>query len=65
MPAIITNKFRIHNSEQFFESFTEASSSTYYLFIGKSSPFTSTTTTGSDSSPPTPADAVGESFQSH
>ena len=60
MSAIVTEKFRLHNATQFFESFTEASSSTYYLFIGKSSPFTSTTTTGSDSSPPTPADAVGE-----
>ena len=60
MSAIVTEKFRLHNATQFFESFTEPSSSTYYLFIGKSSPFTSTTTTGSDSSPPTPADAVGE-----
>ena len=60
MSAIVTEKFRLHNATQFFESFTEAPSSTYYLFIGKSSPFTSTTTTGSDSSPPTPADAVGE-----
>ena len=60
MSAIVTEKFRLHNATQFFESFTEASSSTYYLFIGKSSPFTGTTTTGSDSSPPTPADAVGE-----
>ena len=59
MSAIVTEKFRLHNATQFFESFTEGIS-TYYLFIGKSSPFTSTTTTGSDSSPPTPADAVGE-----
>ena len=60
MSAIVTEKFRLHNATQFFESFTEASSNTYYLFIGKATPFTSTTTTGSDSSPPTPADAVGE-----
>ena len=60
MSAIITEKFRQHNANQFFESFTEASASTYYLFIGKSSAFTASTTTGSDSSPPTPADAVGE-----
>ena len=60
MSAIVTEKFRLHNATQFFASFTEASPNTYYLFIGKSSPFTSTTTTGSDSSPPTPADAVGE-----
>ena len=60
MSAIVTEKFRLHNATQFFESFTEASPNTYYLFIGKATPFTSTTTTGSDSSPPTPADAVGE-----
>tara|TARA_B100000085_G_scaffold251307_1_gene248252 strand:- start:47 stop:1546 length:1500 start_codon:yes stop_codon:yes gene_type:complete len=60
MSAIITEKFRQHNADQFFESFTEASASTYYLFIGKATAFTTATTTGSDSSPPTPADAVGE-----
>ena len=60
MSAIITEKFRQHNATQFYESFTEASKSTYYLFIGKSTAFTTATTTGSDSSPPTPADAVGE-----
>ena len=60
MSAIITEKFRQHNATQFFESFTEASKSTYYLFIGKATAYTTATTTGSDSSPPTPADAVGE-----
>ena len=30
MPAIITNKFRVHNSEQFRESFSEAAPNTYY-----------------------------------
>ena len=60
MSAIITEKFRQHNADQFFESFSEASASTYYLFIGKATAFTTATTTGSDSSPPTPADAVGE-----
>ena len=35
MPAIITNKFRINNAEQFLESFTEASPNIYYLGIGK------------------------------
>ena len=60
MSAIITEKFRQHNANQFFESFTEASASTYYLFIGKSTAFTASTTTGNDSSPPTPADAVGQ-----
>ena len=60
MSAIITEKFRQHNANQFFESFTEASASTYYLFIGKSTAFTASTTTGNDSSPPTPADEIGE-----
>ena len=60
MSAIITEKFRKHNADQFHESFSEASANVYYLFIGKATAFTSSTTTGSDSSPPTPADAVGE-----
>ena len=56
MAAIITEKFRQHNADQFFESFSEASASTYYLFVGKATAFTSGTTGGSDSSPPTPSD---------
>ncbi len=52
MAAIITEKFRLHNATQFTESFTEASASVYYLFLGKSSPFTTATSGGSDSSPP-------------
>jgi len=35
MPAIITNKFRIHNQEQFVESFSESASNVYYLGIGR------------------------------
>ena len=58
MAAIITEKFRQHNAEQFFESFSESAASNYYLFIGKSSPFTSTTSGGSDTSPPVPTDIV-------
>ena len=58
MSAIITEKFRLHNATQFVESFTEASASTYYLFLGKTTGFTSSTTGGSDSSPPTPADSI-------
>ena len=60
MAAIITEKFRLHNASQFVESFSEASANVYYLFLGKSSPFSSATSGGSDSSPPTPADAVGQ-----
>ena len=36
MAAIITNKFRINNAEQFVESFSETDATTYYLFIGRS-----------------------------
>ena len=58
MSAIITEKFRQHNADQFVESFSEAAASTYYLFLGKATGFTSSTTGGTDSSPPTPADSV-------
>ena len=62
MAAIITEKFRQHNADQFYESFSEASKNVYYLMIGKSTPFTSGTSGGSDDSPPTPADDVGTEF---
>ena len=54
MAAIITEKFRLHNATQFEESFSESSNNVYYLFIGKSTPFTAGTSGGSDASPPTP-----------
>ena len=62
MSAIITEKFRQHNATQFHESFSESSGNAYYLTIGKSSPFTSATSGGSDDSPPTPADDVTSEF---
>lgn len=58
MAAIITEHFRQHNAEQFFESFSEAAPTTYYLFIGKSTPFTLSTSGGSDNSPPVPTDDI-------
>ena len=58
MSAIITEKFRLHNASQFVESFTEASASTYYLFLGKATAFSSTTTGGSDSSSSNAGDFV-------
>ena len=63
MPAIVTNKFRLNNAEQFYESFSEASTS-YYLFVGRPQPWTSTTPYGggSDSAPPTPLDNVDDEF---
>ena len=70
MPAIITNKFRIHNSKQFQESFSEAAGNVYYLGIGRSLPFTTSTrgdsrtaNLGTDVLPITPADNINsESF---
>ena len=65
MPAIITNKFRIHMSEQFQESFSEASGNNYYLGIGRPQAFATSTrgdartnNEGTDSAPVTPADNV-------
>jgi len=62
MTAIITEKFRLHNADQFFESFSEASPTVYYMLIGKATPFTSATSGGTDASPPTPADDVSSEF---
>ena len=62
MTAIITEKFRAHNADQFFESFTEASGNTYYLMIGKATAFSSGTSGGTDDSPPTPADDISSEF---
>ena len=69
MPAIITDKFRIHNSEQFHEAFSESSGNTMYLGIGRPQPFATSTRAdsrtnneGSDTSPVTPADNVNAQF---
>ena len=69
MPAIVTNKFRIHNAEQFTESFSEASPNVYYLGIGRPQAFgtltrgdSRTTNEGSDTSPLTPVDSVQDEF---
>lgn len=34
MPAVITNKFRIHNAAQFVESLSEAENNSMYLYLG-------------------------------
>lgn len=72
MPAIITNKFRIHNSEQFAESFSEASPNVYYLGIGRPQPFATQTrgdsrtdNQGTDSASITPADSISEEFYTY
>ena len=56
MAAIITSKFRFHNSEQFKESFSENAPTNYYMFIGRPSLFAAATTGGTDAAPPTPVD---------
>jgi len=65
MPAIITNKFRKHNSDQFYESFSEASPNVYYLGIARPQSFKTSTrpdgrteNEGTDLSPITPADSI-------
>ena len=54
MPAIITEKFRQSNATAFSN---DISTSKYYMFIGKSQPWTSEGAT-TDSQPPTPIDSV-------
>ena len=62
MAAIITEKFRLHNAEQFYESLSESSADTYYIGIGKPISFTSDTSGGTDLSPPTPVDDVSSEY---
>ncbi len=69
MPAIITNKFRINNAEQFSESFSETNNQVYYLGIGRPQPFGTATRPdgrtdyeGTDSLPNTPADSMAREF---
>jgi hypothetical protein len=52
MPSIVTNKFRIHNAEQFVEAFDEAANTTIFLTIGKNVAFPD------DNNPPTPVLSV-------
>jgi len=69
MPAIITNKFRIHNQEQFVESFSEASPNVYYMGIGRPQAWATSTRgdsrtqyEGTDASPITPIDSVSQEY---
>jgi hypothetical protein len=73
MPAIVTNKFRIHNAKQFVEAFNEVAATSgdamvdssgllttnMYLFIGKVTPWTD------DTQPPTPTDSVSNTVYNH
>ena len=54
MAAIITEKFRQSNADAFFADVT---SSKYYMFVGKHSPWTSEGAT-TDNNPPTPVDSI-------
>ena len=72
MPAIITNKFRLNNAEQFSESFSETANNVYYLGIGRPQPFGTLTRPdgrtdfeGTDSVPNTPADTIGREFYTY
>ena len=69
MPAIITNKFRLHNTSNFVESFSESSPNIYYLAIGRPQAFATSTGgdsrtqyEGTDASPLTPVDSVSDEF---
>ena len=66
MPAIITNKFRVHNAEQFKESFSEAAD-TYYLGIGRPQAFADNQAfnDGTDTNPPTPNDDIGTEYYAY
>ena len=73
MPAIVTNKFRIHNAKQFVEAFDEVTftsgaaitdatgllNTNMYLFIGKVTPW------DDDTVPPTPTDSVSNTVYNH
>ena len=72
MPAIITNKFRLNNAEQFSESFSETAKEIYYLGIGRPQPFGTLTRAdsrtdfeGTDIAPNTPGDTVVREFYTY
>ena len=52
MASLVTSKFRVHNAQQFAESFAEASNTIMYLFVGKNSAWPN------DNSPPTPVNST-------
>ena len=52
MPNLVTNKFKIHNAEQFIESLSETSATNLYLFIGKVDSWSD------ELDPPAPTDSI-------
>ena len=72
MPAIITNKFRLNNAEQFQESFSETAATVYYLGIGRAQNFGTITRPdartdyeGTETAPSTPGDSVLNEFKNY
>ena len=71
MPAIITNKFRRHNAQQFVESFSETANTVYYMGLGRPQAYSTATrgdsrtdNEGTDTSPLTPVDSIQDEFYS-
>ena len=69
MPAIITNKFRRHNAQQFVESFSETANTVYYMGLGRPQAYATSTrgdsrtdNEGTDTTPLTPVDSIGDEF---
>jgi len=52
MPNLVTNKFKIHNAEQYIESLSETSATNLYLFIGKVNAWSD------ENDPPAPTDSI-------
>lgn len=52
MASLVTNKFRVHNAQQFFEAFSENANTIMYLGIGQVTPFPD------DNNPPVPNNTV-------
>ena len=72
MPAIITNKFRLNNAEQFQESFSETAATVYYLGIGRAQAYGTLTRPdgrtdyeGTETAPTTPGDSVLNEFKNY
>ena len=72
MPAIITNKFRLNNAEQFEESFSETAATNYYLGIGRAQEFGTLTRPdgrtdyeGTETAPVTPGDSVLNEYKNY
>ena len=55
MPNLVTNKFKIHNAEQFIESLSESSATNLYLLLAKLDAWSDET------DPPAPTDSIANS----